>query len=659
MIEKMFLLNVVGHIDDLDKLSKNIVLSSCIEPLSAIDEISSMNFSVSTKEENKDTILDLSYIKPYSTSNEFNNSFKAMKLIKENNPLKSSSAINKKNLIYNAEELNSEIKTLNGKFTTIFNELSKEIQHRDELAQDIEYLKLIGDLSIPLSDLNNLKNFDFKLYKIPKEDLLKIRGNDENIPAIVLKGLSNKDFEIVMVFVPKILKNNSDRIFNSLHPQKITLPNYNDTAKNTISFLKKEIANIEKEISKLKNELTNFYKNNKETINKLDKSLELQLKSEEIKKYTGVTKDFFYLCGWIPETCISTFKKEISSFSDRLIIVTKSPESANNKDSIPPTKLKNNSLFRPFESMVNMYGVPSYNELDPTIFFAITYTIMFGAMFGDLGQGLVFVALGLYLTNKLKRPNFGGVLTRLGISSSIFGLIYGSFFGFEDVLPFHVIRPMENITQVLVYAIVFGCTLLTLGFIFSLVNNIKRKNIEEGLFGKDGLTGFVLYLSLLGFAVTKFLGIDVMPNAAWIILFVVLLAIILLKQPLANLVKKDTPLYKDNKADYFVENGFGVVETLLSLFSNTVSFIRVGAFAINHVGLFIAFSALANMMNNSGGKISMYILGNLIIIGLEGLIVFIQGLRLEFYELFGKYFEGEGKPFEPVKLSGNIVNYNK
>jgi V/A-type H+-transporting ATPase subunit I len=122
---------------------------------------------------------------------------------------------------------------------------------------------------------------------------------------------------------------------------------------------------------------------------------------------------------------------------------------------------------------------------------------------------------------------------------------------------------------------------------------------------------------------------------------------------LSNIILRKKVLFEEGAKDYFIESSFEVVETILSLFSNTLSFIRVGAFALNHVGLFVAFSAMAQMTNNKGASILILILGNIIIICLEGLIVFIQGLRLQYYELFSKYYEGGGVPFEPVKVKFN------
>lgn len=143
----------------------------------------------------------------------------------------------------------------------------------------------------------------------------------------------------------------------------------------------------------------------------------------------------------------------------------------------------------------------------------------------------------------------------------------------------------------------------------------------------------------------------IMPVSLWIIYLIFFLIIILLKQPLANIILGKKVLFDEGPKDYFIESGFEVVETILSMFSNTLSFIRVGAFALNHVGLFVAFSAMANMSQNESASVFILILGNLIIIGLEGLIVFIQGLRLQYYELFSKYYEGMGIPFEPVKIN--------
>jgi V/A-type H+-transporting ATPase subunit I len=245
----------------------------------------------------------------------------------------------------------------------------------------------------------------------------------------------------------------------------------------------------------------------------------------------------------------------------------------------------------------------------------------------------------------------GGIAVNLGISSILFGVFYGSVFGFENVIKPVFIRPMDNIIQILIYAVVFGVLLLVTGFIYSLINNIRKGDMENGLFGKDGVAGLTLYVLAIVFALTKYYNVTIFLGSFWAVIFTILILLIIMKEPAAKLIKNKRPLFSKSKPDYFIEESFGAVEAVLSMFTNTLSFIRVGAFALNHVGLFLAFSTLALMIRNNIGSIFIYIMGNIVIIGLEGLIVFIQGLRLEYYELFSKYYEANGIAFKPITLS--------
>ena len=247
----------------------------------------------------------------------------------------------------------------------------------------------------------------------------------------------------------------------------------------------------------------------------------------------------------------------------------------------------------------------------------------------------------------MRHPNLGGVTLRMGLASMAFGLAYGSVFGLEDVIPALVIRPFNNINTVLIAAIVFGVGLSSVAYILGIVNKLRMHDVQEALFGKEGLCGFVLYLSILLLVVNMAVK-PILPAGVLTIIILLALAGILFQQPLTNLLMKKRPLYKQAVGDYYVETGFSLLETLISIFSGALSFIRVGAFAINHVGLFMAFSTMGRMIGGAG-NIAMLIIGNIVIIGLEGLIVFIQSLRLEYYELFGKYYVGDGKPFVDAK----------
>jgi V/A-type H+/Na+-transporting ATPase subunit I len=270
-----------------------------------------------------------------------------------------------------------------------------------------------------------------------------------------------------------------------------------------------------------------------------------------------------------------------------------------------------------------------------------------------LGQGFVIFASGLLLRYVMKNYSFGGILARLGISSMFFGLMYGSVFGNEEIIGHLLIKPMENINTVLISAIVLGIMLINISYIYSLINSYKRKDLEEGVFGREGVVGYLFFLVLILFVVDKVTNLIGVATWAYLLMLGILLLIMVFKQPLDHMIRGKKELYEDGATDYYIEAGFGVIETILSVASNIISFIRVGAFALNHVGLYIAFATMAEMMPSPIEGVAVLIIGNIVIIGLEGLIVFIQSLRLEYYELFSKYYSGYGIPYKPVQLNAN------
>lgn len=649
-IEKMVMVNIASPIELIDSVTKEVVLSKTLHPVNAFDKISSGNFNISTTEENLDTLIDVNYVKPYfekrdySKVNEKINSLKGMLGERKNIEVKN------ENLILNYNELEENIFNIVDRIKKLNEDLNKYKNKKKELEIYKENLKYFLSIDTNIEKFTSLKNFELEAYKIEDKKFNIMKENYENIPAIVDKVYKGNGFDIIIVVSTKALKIDTERILNSLNCERLNLPlDYKGNPKEVINLIEKELIETEEKIQAVKNRINEFYDNNNLSIEAILKSFELEKRASKLREYIAYSKNFFYLSGWVPSSMIDEFKNNIKKLNKKIIVLEKKIDEIESGVS-PPTKLRNNILVKPFEIMVNMYGTPGYGEIDPTTFLAITYMIMFGTMFGDVGQGLVLLLAGLYMKKKKENYAPGNILVRLGSISMIFGFLYGSVFGFEDLIKPILISPMENIQTMLVGSIAFGCFILIIGFLYGIVNNIKNENLEEGIFGRNGITGMVFYILLLVFAFTKITSRDTMSTTIWILIFVALLALMVLKQPLANAISKKGFVITEKTSDYFVESGFGVIETLLSMFSNTVSFIRVGAFALNHVGLFIAFASMAQMMKNNAGSILMYVLGNVIIIVLEGLIVFIQGLRLEYYELFSKYYDGSGLQFKPITI---------
>ena len=375
-----------------------------------------------------------------------------------------------------------------------------------------------------------------------------------------------------------------------------------------------------------------------------------QKSKEAILKYITVFGEQVVLTGFVPEDKISTFK---SVFNEDIIIQDFPADSE--AGLLPPTLLRNGWFSRPFKLFIEMYGLPLYGQFDPTFYFAITYCFLFGLMFGDLGQGIVLVIGGTYFAKK-KGMELGGIVARVGVFSMFFGLIFGSFFGNEHILlpilepiglPIHVADPSFTMT-LLVSAVALGSVLILTSILINIILLIKAKKYDEALFNQNGVAGFMFY----GFILTAIAGMIVgtsikLMNPITIVVFIIVpLLSILLKDPLSNFLRKVSMTPHEGWGGYISEGLFELFEVCLSFITNTMSFLRVGGFVLSHAGMMTVVMTLNGMAGNAG--IVVLIIGNVLVIGLEGLIVGIQTLRLEYYEMFSRYFDGGGKKFDSV-----------
>lgn len=303
---------------------------------------------------------------------------------------------------------------------------------------------------------------------------------------------------------------------------------------------------------------------------------------------------------------------------------------------------------------IKMYGLPSPNELDPTMFVAITYTFIFGAMFGDVGQGFCLFAIGgiLYLTKKM---NLAGIISIAGIFSMFFGFMFGSVFGFEDMIPAMWLRPAEAMTNlpfigqlntVFIVAVAFGMGLNLLAMIFQIVNAVKMHDVENLWFSHNGVAGLVFYGFLVLTVVLYMTGNKIPGNILMVIFLGIPILMFVFKEPLGNLVKRNHKKVEGSKGMFLVQGFFELFETLLSYFSNTLSYVRIGAFAVSHAAMMEVVLMLSGAEGGTPNWAGV-IFGNIFVCLLEGLVVGIQVLRLEYYEMFSRFYKGNGREFKP------------
>lgn len=369
---------------------------------------------------------------------------------------------------------------------------------------------------------------------------------------------------------------------------------------------------------------------------------------ESYYKYITIYNEEATIAGFIPAARIQKFE---GLFDDRVKTHKFEPEAQPNL--LAPTRLVNGWFAAPFEMLVEMYGLPKYGQFDPTKFFAITYALLFGIMFGDVGQGIVISLMGYYLYKK-KGMKLGGVMARIGIFSTFFGFLYGSVFGNEELLmpllkpiglPIHVQSPSMTM-NLLISTVAIGVVLILTAIAMNTFLSIRRKDYDRGLFSQNGLAGLIFYGFVMAAIVAMALGSSII-NPLTIVLFIAIpLAVILFKEPLTNFMNKVRVTPHEGWGGYIVEGFFELFEVLLGFVTNTMSFLRVGGFILSHAGMMSVVMTLKDMSGNAG--ILVMILGNILVIGLEGLIVGIQTLRLEYYEMFSRFYDGGGKPFKSV-----------
>ena len=322
---------------------------------------------------------------------------------------------------------------------------------------------------------------------------------------------------------------------------------------------------------------------------------------QESKNQLASTQNLAALEGWIESNQVQALEACLTEqFGQSILIQTR--EIRQDEEDKVPTKLKNNALVEPFELVTEMYSLPKYGDKDPTPVVSLFYFVFFGMMVADIGYGLLlFVGTSLALhflhvkSGLAKNLRF---FRLLGVAVIIWGLVYGSFFGFE--LPFALISTSSDAMTILVISVVFGFITVLAGLFLSGLKNIRLKDYAEAY--NAGFAWVLILLGLLLFALGNFF-----PSLAFAATIGQWLAII---------------------------NALGIL---------AVSIVSAKSLAGLGSGLF-------NLYNVSG-----YV-GDLVSFTRSG---DVHGARLIFVEFFGKFYDGGGKPFTPLKPSEKYVQQSK
>lgn len=637
-IAKMKLVNIISDQKNLNEVLLRFIDLDCFHPEPAVKIAESVHGLTTLQEDNPFAEL----------SSHFKDVEVAMGLTLDDHLVKDPD--------YDLEGMKTYINHTYQQFQEI-NEVKQDLlnviqENKDALTQ----VENIEGMDIPLDDIFSCEYVNVRFGRLPLDSVDKLQYYRSR-PFIFQSFKEDSAYSWCMYLSTPKYEREVDNIFSSLYFERIHIPDFvHDTPGRAKENLQFEIDSDYAQLSHVEDKLTALIKECQPIMNQIKGELLFLEKTFEARKYVVGLGERFTITGFASADDIDTIK---TVFHDLKEVEIEVRPAHSDKRLSPPTKLKNRWFARPFSMFVEMYGLPNYEDIDPTPFVALTYTLLFGIMFGDVGQGIVLIIVG-YIAYKLKQMRLGEIGIRIGLSSTFFGFVYGSVFGDEHMLDplyqsfFHLEeKPIEVmgsdfIMPLLMCAIAIGVVLILCSMSINIYIQWRHKNWGELLFSHNGISGMIFYIALLGGAVAQLgMGIEIFTPVYVIGLILFPLMLVFLKEPLTHKLE-GKPMFPEGFGGFFMQSFFELFEVCLSFLTNTISFLRVGGFVLSHAGMMLVVTLLMDMVGGAG-SIPVMIIGNLFVMCLEGMIVGIQILRLEFYEMFSRYFVGNGIAFRSLK----------
>jgi len=545
-----------------------------------------------------------------------------------------------------------KLRSMNEWLTSLWAVCSECEEHQRKIDEEINLilslrksLHYFSGLEMNLQQLQQKKTFlDLQVGLVPEENLSRLR-QAAGLAGYIIE-VFHREKRQVHILVAGLLENkeNMQSVLHAAGYRTFPIPEAFD---NTPEVLNAELTKRYEAL------LADRQEHTKERFKRVNENMDdliacwRTLKLIEPLHLLGTATrsrgDLAIIHGWIPEEQLDSVTDMLGDALTYPVHVESHTPAADEYDRVP-TVIRYPRWMMPFVTLTRSYGTPRYGEIDPSWLFAISSILLFGIMFGDVGHGAVLLASALIFRKVLRSFTF--LIAANGISSIFFGFVYGSIFGDEHLITPLWQSPLHHPTTVLLIAIYIGIAFVGLAMLINIYNLLTMNDRLRALFSPGGLPGVLALTALMLMFYAS------LSNQQTIIAFAILLIPAALAM-MAHYLWKTTEAPVNEKLFIVVIELF---ESLTSLISNVLSFLRVGAFSLNHVALMLAVFAMAEMLPDTGYWI-VIVLGNLFVIGFEGAIVMIQVLRLEYYEGLSRYFHGDGNLFKPLKLSESPTPY--
>jgi V/A-type H+-transporting ATPase subunit I len=549
-------------------------------------------------------------------------------------------------------------------------QISKEVRgwqeqlHRNrerlaELERHYENLQELQPSGLRLEELASLRFAVVVPGKLPAAHLEKLTASLETRHHVLIPVSSREDRSVILACFLASDREVVQRALASAFFEPLALPaETGGSIDELLDATARQLEDLRQEQRHLQESRQNLRAALGDRLSWLRHRLDLNRTVLRARTLFGKVNTSYLISGWIPVTSLEKLKTALQEeLGGEAALEVMSPETVPGvRQGILkiPILFNNPFLLRPFERLTTTYGVPSYQEVDPTVFLALSFLLMFGMMFGDVGQGAVLFGLGYLIFRRFFRyTDYGIILMECGVSSALFGLLYGTVFGVEGLLPILWFAPMRDIYYFMKVAIIFGVGLISLGLLLSFINALRS---PEGRLPVAGVLTALCYWIAAGLGM-RYLLTGTWELDWWVAVLVagmtLLLVVLLVAAKWRHPATAEVPVAEEGRGLRVLEGAIEVVDGTVRYVANTISFVRLAAFALAHAGLFLAVFSLAETLSRLRGGGVLYwltiILGNAVMIVLEGLVASIQTIRLEYYEFFSKFFHGGGQPFVPLE----------
>ncbi|MDR3279150.1 MAG: ATPase [Synergistaceae bacterium] len=637
-VMKMIALTMVGPHEEMEPVARQMVLSGGFQPLPLDFLINDRNLRsrVTTESDNPydDLLGKMSMV--WRVAGE---------ILPDPEPIALDSSFSYHKARRLVEETTGKLEIWEGRREVLMEELER-------LEATRVFVDALTSLAMKPRELSESQFAVARFGRMSDDNYKRLEETTLDAPILAVELSRHEDNVWILVFTVPGYRDGAQKILDAVYFKEFPLAEMTNrlSGDNPLEQVEHGIEFHKRSIKGLEDAASGILKERRDEFEKLYSRLYTMQRVYDLCKGRGEIGGMYVLSGWIPEDTYENVRAHIERDAPRTSVTVEQVKNVASSGVRIPTMLRNNKVVRAFQDVVALYSVPSYGEVDPSPFVAITFILFFGFMFGDAGHGVLLWLAATYLGKKrILNRSLAYVMKCASCSSMVFGLLYGSVMGMEPKwLPALWLSPMHDTGKLFAVAIAFGVVMISVGMILNMIIRYRERDFGRLLFDGQGFAGLFVYW---GSSIAIYISVmNVKTPFPVAYLWYVILAMLILTLFRDTLAR--TLLHQHVEHESAALQIFEVLHNLMNYFTNTASFVRLAAFALNHVALSFAVLMISKMMGRLPGgmmlKILVLVLGNLFIVGLEGLIVFIQVLRLEYYEFFGKFYRGGGNVFKPV-----------